>query len=274
MSSLQSEYGLVHLRHLTTHLQLIVWMLGTNVFEVQPALPPSLLCSPPPHCKVLPLLFQISLSIINSFSHPLPRAPLLSPPLPFFTLRLIDSLPFSPAPPSGFSATTWHQFHSEYSFAPLCSLFFPLICSFTQSNHPPPFHIYPSAIEGHSNVCREPCSDAQFPAFFPMNARIHASTVRTTVGARPRFRNVFLFLCEPKLYCTESIFLPLCGQGMSLSALSPHRKVLSPQRKQFLHVQHVFFYLYSLSQLRFWCVVFPADKRMWTNYVFASEIFK
>lgn len=179
MSSLQSENGLVHLRHLTIHLQLIVWMLGTNVFEVQPALPPCLLCSPPPHCKVLPLLFQISLSIINSFSHPLPRAPLLSPPLPFFTLRLIDSLPFSPAPPSGFSATTWHQFHSEYSFAPpLCSLFFPLICSFTQSNHPPPFHIYPSAIEGHSNVCREPCSDAQFPAFFSdecQNSRFHRS---------------------------------------------------------------------------------------------------
>lgn len=213
MSSLQSEYGLVQLRHLTTHLQLIVWMLGTNVFEVQPALPPSLLCSPPPHCKALPLLFQISLSIINSFSHPLPRAPPLSPPLPFFTLRLIDSLPFSPAPPSGFSATTWHQFHSEYSFAPLCSLFSPIICSFPQSNSPPPFHIYPSAIEGHSNVCREPCSDAQFPAFFPMNARIHASTVRTTVGAGQDSEMFFFFCVSPNSIAQNRFFFLSVGRG-------------------------------------------------------------
>lgn len=244
MSSLQSENGLVHLRHLTIHLQLIVWMLGTNVFEVQPALPPCLLCSPPPHCKVLPLLFQISLSIINSSSHPLPRAPLLSPPLPFFTLRLIDSLPFSPAPPSGFSATTWHQFHSEYSFAPPCAPFFSP--SFVRSHSPTIlllFTFIPLRLKAIPTYAGSPALMHSFQRFFPMNARIHASTIRTTVGARPRFRNVFLFLCEPKLYCTESIFLPLCGQGMSLSALSPHRKVLSPHRKQFLHVQHVFFLL-------------------------------
>lgn len=232
MSSLQSEYGLVHLRHLTTHLQLIVWMLGTNVFEVQPALPPSLLCSPPPHCKVLPLLFQISLSIINLFSHPLSRAPLLSPPLPFFTLRLIDSLPFSPAPPSGFSATTWHQFHSEYSFAPPVLPFFPP-------------HLFIPTVQlsssfSHLSLCDwRPFQRMQGALLWCTVSSVFSdecqnSTVRTTVGARPRFRNVFLFLCEPKLYCTESIFLPLCGQGMSLSALSPHRK-------QFLHVQHVFF---------------------------------